>query len=504
MPTMTRLMPATDKLPYALYRADQVRELDRIAIEECGIAGATLMERAGQAAFSMLRKRWPEARDITVVCGVGNNGGDGYVIARLARESGLSVRIMTLGDTDKLHGDALAMARAWGAVGGETESLIALPEKTDVIVDAVLGTGLERKVSGDWAQALDRINRHRAPVLAVDLPSGLHSDTGKVLGIAVRASATVSFIGLKQGMFTGEGPEYCGDLSFDALQVPARIYARQILSARRIDWEKQSKLLQIRPRTAHKGRFGHVLVIGGDLGFSGAPRMTAEASARTGAGLVTVATRPEHAALLNLARPELMCHAVSAPAELEPLLERASVVAIGPGLGRSDWSRSLWQRVLSTDKPLVVDADALNLMAAEPVWRDAWVLTPHPGEAARLLGCTTDKIQADRFGAVRRLREKYGGICVLKGAGSLVQGDSARPPAVCTDGNPGMASGGMGDVLTGIVAGLLAQGIGSEDAACMGVCLHGAAADAAARQGERGLLAGDLMPQIRTLVNPLS
>jgi NAD(P)H-hydrate epimerase len=229
--------------------------------------------------------------------------------------------------------------------------------------------------------------------------------------------------------------------------------------------------------------------------------MTAEASARTGAGLVSVATRPEHAALLNLTRPELMCHAVSAPVELEPLLARASVVAIGPGLGRSDWSRSVWQRVLSTDKPLVVDADALNLMAAEPVWRDAWVLTPHPGEAARLLGCTTGEIQADRFGAVRRLREKYGGICVLKGAGSLVQGGSGRPPAVCTDGNPGMASGGMGDVLTGIIAGLLAQGIGSEDAACMGVCLHGAAADAAARQGERGLLAGDLMPHLRTLVN---
>ena len=292
-------MPATDQLPYALYRADQVRELDRCAIEEYGIAGATLMERAGQAVFSVLRQRWPEARDITVVCGVGNNGGDGYVIARLARESGLTVRILTLGDPEKLRGDALTMARAWQAVGGDTEPLIALPNKTDLIVDAVLGTGLERKVSGDWAQAIDRINNHPAPVVAVDLPSGLHSDTGKVLGTAVRASATVSFIGLKQGMFTGEGPLVCGDISFDALKVPARIYARQIPSARRIDWDKQSGLLQVRPRTAHKGDFGHVLVIGGDLGLSGAPRMTAEASARTGAGLVTVATRPEHAALLK-------------------------------------------------------------------------------------------------------------------------------------------------------------------------------------------------------------
>ena len=357
-------------------------------------------------------------------------------------------------------------------------------------------------MSGHWAQALDEINRHPAPVLAVDLPSGLHSDTGRVLGIAVRARATVTFIGLKQGMFTGEGPEYCGEVSFDALKVPARIYARQIPSARRIDWDKQSLFLQERPRTAHKGRFGHVLVIGGDLGFSGAPRMTAEASARTGAGLVSVATRPEHAALLNLTRPELMCHGVAGAAALEPLLERASVIAIGPGLGRSEWSRSLWQRELRTDKPLVVDADALNLMAAEPIWRDAWVLTPHPGEAARLLQCTTDEIQADRFDAVRRLRQKYGGICVLKGAGSLVQGDTSRPPALCSDGNPGMASGGMGDVLTGIVAGLLAQGFGLEDAAAMGVCLHAAAADTAAKQGERGLLAGDLISGLRTLVNP--
>ncbi len=497
-------MPASDKLPYALYRADQVRELDRIAIQECGIPGATLMERAGQAAFAALQGRWPEARDVTVVCGVGNNGGDGYVIARLAREAGLAVQMLSLGDTGKLQGDALTMAREWAAAGGKVESFNGLPEKTDVIVDAVLGTGLEREVSGQWGQALEEINGHPAPVLAVDLPSGLHSDTGRVLGVAVRARATVTFIGLKQGMFTGEGPDYCGEVRFDALKVPARIYARQIPSARRIDWDKQSMFLRERPRTAHKGRFGHVLVVGGDLGFSGAPRMTAEASARTGAGLVTVATRTEHAALLNLTRPELMCHGVSDPAELEPLLERASVVAIGPGLGRSEWSRSLWQRVLSTDKPLVVDADALNLMAAEPVRRETWVLTPHPGEAARLLQCTTEEIQADRFEAVRRLQQKFGGICVLKGAGSLVQGDSARPPALCTDGNPGMASGGMGDVLTGIVAGLLAQGFGLEDAAAMGVCLHGAAADAASKEGERGLLAGDLMPRLRPLINPPS
>jgi NAD(P)H-hydrate epimerase len=498
---MTRLMPHSDRLPHALYRAEQVRALDLAAIHEHGIPGAELMERAGSAAYRLLRRRWPAARDVTVLCGVGNNGGDGLVVARLARADGLAVRVLQVGDPGSLKGDALAMADVWRAAGGGLEPYRGLPERTDVIVDALLGTGLERDVEGPWAQAVDAANAHPAPVLAIDVPTGLHADTGRVLGTAVRAAATVSFIGLKQGMFTGSGPERCGAVHFDALQVPAVLYAREILSARRLDWGKQSEILGPRRRDAHKGDFGHVLVVGGAPGFSGAVRLAGEGALRAGAGLVTVATHPLHAPLTNVGRPELMARGVERAADLSPLLERATMVAVGPGLGRQDWGRGLLKAVLERDLPLVVDADALNLLADSAVHRDDWVLTPHPGEAARLLRCASAEIQADRFAAVRRLQERFGGVAVLKGAGTLIRGPSHRPTGVCSQGNPGMAAGGTGDVLTGVVAALLAQGLGIEEAAACGVCLHAAAGDAAASGGERGLLAGDLVAAIRPVLN---
>jgi len=498
---MPQPMPSSDRLPHALYQSAQVRALDRVAIEEYGIAGMTLMERAGAAAFRLLQRIWPQARDITVLCGIGNNGGDGYVLARLALEEGFKVHLLQLGDPARLQGDALDRAEAYRAAGGRVHGIEAIPEKTHLIVDAVFGTGLEREVAGRWRETLEAVNRHQAPVLALDIPSGLHSDSGQVLGMAVHAQATISFIGLKQGMFTGLGPSCCGNVHFDALEVPAVAYSTEILSTRRLDWQQQAGGLAPRLRSAHKGDFGHVLVVGGAPGFSGAARLAGEAAARSGAGLVSVATHPEHAFSLNTTRPELMCHGINDARELVPLLRRASVVAIGPGLGLSPWALALFDQVLQSDLPLVVDADALNLLATDPLQRRDWVLTPHPGEAARLLGCTAQAIQQDRFQAVERLQQRYGGVVVLKGAGTLIRDDSKRPLAVSSDGNPGMASGGMGDVLTGIIAGLLAQGFGPSDAAEMGVCLHGAAADRAAQQGERGLLASDLMSEIRPLLN---
>jgi NAD(P)H-hydrate epimerase len=377
-----------------------------------------------------------------------------------------------------------------------------LQRHTDLIIDGVFGTGLERDVAGRWREALEAVNGHKAPVLALDIPSGLHSDTGRIMGEAVRAEATISFIGLKQGMFTGDGPTCCGDIHFDALAVPAVIYSGEIPSARRLDWAQQSTSLSPRPRSAHKGDFGHLLVVGGSKGFSGAARLAGEAGARTGAGLVSLATHPGHAALLDVTCPELMCRGVESADDLGPLLERADTIAIGPGLAQTDWSKTLLESVLETEKPLVADADALNLLAGAPRRRKNWVLTPHPGEAARMLGCETRDIMSDRFNAAARLQERYGGVTVLKGAGTLVMNGSSRPPGVCSDGNPGMASGGMGDTLTGIIGGLMVQGFSPDSAAEMGVCLHAAAADAAARNGERGLMAGDLLPEIRRLVNP--
>jgi NAD(P)H-hydrate epimerase len=496
-PTRLNLMPDLDRLPHALYRAEQVRNLDRRTIQDHGISGMTLMNRAGEAAYRILRKRWPDARDLTVVAGIGNNGGDGYVIARLARADGCAVRLLQLGDPERLRGDAALSRDAWRDSGGRVESYQSLPRHSGVFVDAILGTGLERPVEGLWAEAIGALNAQSSPILAVDIPSGLHADTGKVMGVAVRATVTVSFIGLKQGLFIGDGPDCCGDVLFSALSIPAVVYSTEVAAARRIDWTQQAERFGRRPRTAHKGCFGHLLVIGGAPGLSGAARLAGEAALRAGAGLVTIATHPAHAAWLNLTRPELMVTAVEMPNHLDPLIDRADAIAVGPGLGRDPWGRQLWSRMLGVDKPLVVDADALNLLAERPDSGPDWVLTPHPGEAARLLETSVETIEQDRPASVCALQRRYGGVAVLKGAGTLIQAAAGRPPAVCSDGNPGMATAGSGDVLTGIIGALRAQGLDAEAAACVGVSLHAAAGDWAAQQGERGMIASDIIEALR-------
>ncbi len=500
-----RVMPKTDRLPAALYTVAQVRELDRLAIQRFGIPGAELMARAGGAAFALARERWPEARRWCVLAGTGNNGGDGFVVARLAAEAGLEVQVLQLGERDRIAGDARRHAERWAETGRPWRDFEgALPRDADLIVDAMLGTGLERDLEGIWREAVAAVNAHPAPVLAVDVPSGLDADRGRVLGEAVCAAATISFIGLKRGLFTGDAVDCCGEIFFDALEVPAAVYASQVLSARRVDWAQQRTFLRPRRRGAHKGDFGHVLVVGGDHGFGGAVRLAGEGAARAGAGLVSVVTRKRHLPGLLAAVPELMGHATARREVPDRLLHRADVLVLGPGLGREGWGRRLFAQLLDRPGPQVLDADALNLLAREkPRRRDDRVLTPHPGEAARLLQSSVEEVQADRFAAVEALQQRYGGTVVLKGAGTLVLGPGQRPVAVCSDGNPGMASGGMGDVLSGVIGGLMAQGWSPEEAAELGVCLHAAAGDAAAAAGgERGLLASDLAPFVRRLGNP--
>jgi NAD(P)H-hydrate epimerase len=495
-----RVTPHSEQLPYALYRANQVREFDRIAIEACDIPGAELMERAGSRAYHYLQQRWPNLSEIVVVCGMGNNGGDGYVVARLASQAGLRVRVLQLGDALQLKGDALIMAESWTALGHPIETFEDIGNP-DLIVDAILGTGLERDVIGDWAAAIEKINRHQAQVFAIDIPSGLHADTGRIMGCAIEAAATISFIGLKQGMFTGQGPDCCGEILFDALEIPPRVYAHQRLACKRIDWHKRSALAPTRRRSAHKGNFGHLLVIAGDRGYSGAARLAAEAAARSGAGLVTLATHPEHAHCLNLGRPELMVRGVSEAQEIEPLLQRVDALALGPGLGRNRWGETLYRAALNAKLPVVVDADGLYWLAQQPQQCGNWILTPHPGEASRLLECDTTRIENDRFKAAEEIQQRFGGVVILKGAGTLICDGSAQPTSLCSDGNPGMATGGCGDVLSGILGAFMAQGYVNREAAELGVCLHAAAGDRAALKGEIGLLAGDLLPEIRTLLN---
>lgn len=491
------------ELPRKIFSASQVRGLDRTAIQVYGIPSYELMCRAGQAALDVVRRRWPVAEQLTIFCGAGNNAGDGYVLARLALSAGYQVQLLAVVPGDRLSGDALRAHQDFVAAGGRAAGFESgLAPGGDLLVDALLGTGLDRALDGAFAEAVAAINAAGCPVLALDIPSGLHADTGLPLGTAVQASATLSFVGLKLGLFLGEAVDYCGELELADLGVPAQAYAEVAAPLHRLQRACLAEALPRRRRTAHKGSHGALLLVGGSPGMSGAIRLAAEAALRTGAGLVRVATHPDSIGSVGAGRPEIMCHVVAAGAELEPLITRSNAIVVGPGLGRGDWARSLWEAALASELPLVVDADGLNLLAAAPRRRDGWILTPHPGEAGRLLDITAGEVQADRLGAVRELASRCGGTVVLKGAGTLVAGPDAGAVSVCDLGNPGMGTAGMGDLLSGIIGAIVGQAADNRLAAEAGVYLHAAAGDEAAGAGERGLLAGDLMPLIRKWANP--
>jgi hydroxyethylthiazole kinase-like uncharacterized protein yjeF len=492
-------------LPSAIYTAAQVRALDRFAIDTLNIPGYALMRRAGGAALAALRRHWPQARRIVVVCGPGNNGGDGYVLARLARDEHLEVIAVSLSDPANLRGDAARAHQDFVAAGGTIHGWDGgLLDSADLIVDAILGTGLSRPVDTVTQSVISAINACSAPVFALDVPSGLHADSGAVLGCAVRAQRTLSFIGLKLGFYLGNGPDYAGMLLFDALGLPDSAFAQQQPVALRIGEELLAEIFPPRPRTAHKGQHGDVLIIGGGIGMAGAARLAGEAALRCGAGRVTVATHPDNVSAIISGRPELMCRGVADTEQMGHLIQAADVVAIGPGIGRDEWGQAMLAAVLSSDRSAVLDADALNLLAQLPstqVTNPNWVLTPHPGEAGRLLNWSAVQVQADRLTAARSIAAKYRSTVVLKGAASLVASPNGAT-YICDHGNPGMASPGMGDVLTGVIAAIAAQTSDLNVAARVGVLVHAMAGDRAAASGERGMIAGDLFEHLRTCVNP--
>lgn len=482
-----------------LYRTAGVRELEARLGEEHGLGPALLMQRAGAALFAQVRCHWPRARNVLVLAGSGNNGGDGYVLARLLHGHGAEVQV--LAPAPARAGEAVAAARAWHEAGGRTqvwEEGTPLPE-ADLLVDALLGIGLSRAPDTRMAALIAAINAHPAPVLAVDVPSGLDADTGHAPGAVVRADRTLCLLARKRGLYTGDARDVTGVVAFDDLQAPVDgIVAAQ---ADLLDRADLAAVLPRRRPNTHKGEQGHVLVVGGDLGMSGAVRLAGLAALRSGAGLVSVATRAEHAGVVAGCQPELMVHGVEDAGALATLLRRASVLAVGPGLGQGEWGRTMLDAVLASDLPAVVDADALNLLAQQPRRLGHHrIITPHPGEAARLLSVDNAAIAGDRYGAGRALADRYGCITVLKGAGSLV--DDGTSTAVCPYGNPGMASGGMGDVLTGIIAALLGQGLSPRQAARAGVLAHALAGDLAAGDMPRSLIATDLVAQLRPVLNP--
>lgn len=459
------------------------------------------MLRAGEAAFDVARESWPYARHWLVLCGHGNNGGDGYVVARLAKAAGINVTLLAQESEKPLPEEAEQAREAWLNAGGIIHAPeIIWPEKVDLIVDALLGTGLTQAPREPIATLIAQANAHPAPVLAVDIPSGLLAQTGATPGAVIDADRTVTFIALKPGLLTGKARDVVGELHFNALGLEEWL-AGQASPIRRVDASLLAQWLAPRRPTSHKGDHGRLAIVGGDHGTAGAIRMAGEAALRTGAGLVRVLTRRENIAPLLTARPELMVYELTSQT-LDESLEWADVVVIGPGLGQAEWGKKALQKVENFRKPMLWDADALNLLAINPDKRHNRVITPHPGEAARLLGCSVAEIESDRLLSAQRLVKRYGGVAVLKGAGTVV---AAEPNAlgIIDAGNAGMASGGMGDVLSGIIAALLGQKLTPYDAACAGCVAHGAAADVlAARFGMRGMLATDLFSTLQRIVNP--
>ncbi|RSM34274.1 NAD(P)H-hydrate dehydratase [Aeromonas salmonicida] len=482
-------------LPQSLWRTEQIRALEQRWAEREGQERYALMERAGAALRTYATHHWPRSCRWWIFVGPGNNGGDGYVLARLARQIGLEPRVIAARAPDELKGDARRAADDWLALGGTVlmagaSELDSLPPP-DLVIDALLGTGVHTPLSPLLTKIVATINSLGAPVLAVDLPSGLNADTGCAMGALVRATRTLTFIGIKQGMLTSDGVDGVGQLDCDPLGVMPEETLQA--AAERIDYPGLKHLLTPRQRSAHKGSHGKVLLAGGNVGMQGAIVLASLACLRAGAGLVRVCQHPSHGPV-SLYQAELMNSVVDTDEYW------ASVRLVGPGLGQDEWGRRHFELLVNDRLPLVLDADGLNWLALCPRHQDNWVLTPHPGEAARLLGCSIADIAADRFAAVRRLQQRFGGVVLLKGAGSLI--DDGKQITLCDEGNPGMASGGMGDLLSGIIAALLAQGWSAVEATRLGAVIHGEAADLAAADGERGMLASDLLPFIRRLVNP--
>ena len=486
-----------------LYNVSQVRQLEHMAFQQ-GLTELDLVQRAAQAAFDYIQKTWPELASVQVLLGKGGNAADGLYLAKLLQEAGTAVTVSAIFPVDDFSPLAATVAEQLSAAEVAVASFDAeAVVSSELLVDALLGIGASGALAEPVSAAVNYLNAADVPVVALDVPTGLNANTGETLGAVVQAHSTVTFIAPKKGLYTGKAVSCCGEVVLSDLDLSADFFRSMSPAVQVLDEAYLSSCLPERPRAAHKGDFGHVLVIGGDYGMGGAIRLAAEAALRVGAGLVTVATRPEHVNIVSGGRPELMCHQVQQASDLDRMLNRATVVVLGPGLGTSDWAQAIFNRILEAPQPKVMDADALNLLSQSPQQSDNWVLTPHPGEACRLLDVPCSEVQDNRYQALELLQERYGGVVLLKGAGTLICSPE-QDISICAAGNPGMASGGMGDILSGMIGGLLAQKLSLFEATNAGVLAHARAADEAviAGGGERGLLATDLLAHVRGLINP--
>jgi len=484
-----------------VYRTADIRDIETRALE--GLQPPGLMERAGLAAAEIARNVTASGGRVLIFAGPGNNGGDAFVIARHLKSWWYKVSVVFTGDAEKLSADAKAAYAAWRDSGGGTVEDIPAGQHWDLVIDGLFGIGLQRDLTGKYAELIATINALSTPVLAIDVPSGLEADTGRVMGSAVRANHTATFIGLKPGLLTRDGPEHCGEIHLCALGLDAAVLPAAQGAV--IGSEVLTSVLPPRRVNSHKGDYGSLGIIGGAPGMVGAALLAGRAAINLGAGRVYLGFLGADSPSVDPLQPELMLRTVDEVLKLDHL----NCLAVGPGLGQSPDAHHVLAAALHGNLPLVLDADALNLIAFDAGLQQlvsqraaATILTPHPAEAARLLEGTTASVQADRIAAACAIAARYRSFVVLKGAGSVC----ALPDGawfINTSGNPGMASAGMGDVLTGIIAALLAQGAEAKYALLAAVHLHGAAADAlvAAGSGPVGITAGEVIAPARALLN---
>jgi len=482
-----------------LYNRKQVYRLDQLAMLEDGQSSKQLMGKASMAVWSAIQHRWPTIEHVVIFAGCGNNGGDAFAVASLVKKSGLDVELIAVGELSQQSAESRSFRENWEQDGGITQQWTGDCPDCDLIIDGLLGIGLSRELDASWSSMIGKINSKEAIRVSVDIPSGVNADTGMAMPVAIQADLTVTFIGQKIGLFLADGPDYCGEVVFDDLGLSTASADKEPVKYQLL--ETHNVILPApRKNNSYKNQYGHVVVFGAGPGMSGATRLAGFAALRSGAGLVSLCVHPDNVIAAASDHAELM---VSDWDAVDRMVSLASIIVVGPGLGESLQAKNILQKLSVTDKPIVVDADALQPWFLNALSSEHCVITPHPGEAARLLESSTGQIQQDRVSAIFKLNEQWPFVCVLKGSGSLV-GEQQKMLKLCAHGHAGMATAGMGDVLSGLVAGYLAQGLNTLDATQTAVLVHALAAEVYAKQHDSSsLIASDVIDRLSRVVRDI-
>ena len=499
-----------------LYTASETRKIDNLAIKEKGISGYSLMQMAAEFTLDVILREFSPVEELIIFCSKGKNSGDGFLLGSFAKEFGLEVTIVMSNTSNVIKGlsrkafEEMKDAKV-KIISTKSVEKLKVSNKT-VIVDALIGTGLKGNLRKNIKESILALNKLgvKLPVLSLDIPSGVNPDTGDADDIAVYADITATFVAQKRGCFTSVGKKFSGEIIYSDLEIPKNLFSKITSTSYVVDYENSISKAVYREQDAHKGHFGNVVIVGGDRGLGGAGLLSSRAAVYSGAGLTSLVTRPEHVSASLVSCPEVMVKGVDSGQDIEEHLVKPDVIAIGPGLGQSAWSEQMIQRVFweaeKRDVSVIMDADALNLLTKLKLSSNLpkrLILTPHPGEAARLLNTSVAVIESNRFSAAAKIQKKFNATVVLKGSGTVIchKSGGTQKWGICDSGNPGMATGGMGDVLTGIIAGLLAQGLTLKEAAEAGVDIHAKAADQASLEfGEAGLTSSDVINELKYLL----